>query len=47
MLVNDSELQGGNYGIAKENISVDGPDDSELHWSRTFGCTGSSGTPSS
>ncbi|MEV5750915.1 hypothetical protein AB0L00_24085 [Actinoallomurus sp. NPDC052308] len=47
MLVNDSKLQGGNYGIATENISVDGPDDSELHWGRAFGCTGSSGTPSS
>jgi hypothetical protein len=44
VLVNDADLQGGNYEIAKENVSVDGPDSSKLHWGGAFGSTGSSGS---
>ncbi|GAA0348229.1 hypothetical protein NE235_10930 [Actinoallomurus spadix] len=44
VLINDTELQGGNFEVAKENVSVDGPASSKLHWGGAFGSTGSSGT---
>jgi hypothetical protein len=44
VLINDAHKNGGPYSVANENVAIDGPDASHLHWSTVGGAVPGSGT---